>query len=40
MRDPSIARGTDGTFHLMWATNWKGDKGFDYASSKDLMQLF
>ena len=37
MRDPSIARGKDGTFHLVWTTNWKGDKGFGYASSKDLM---
>ena len=30
MRDPSIARGKDGTFHLVWTTNWKGDKGFGY----------
>lgn len=37
MRDPSIARGKDGTFHLVWTTNWKGDKGFGYASSKDLV---
>ncbi|WP_353718473.1 glycoside hydrolase family 43 protein [Dyadobacter sp. 676] len=37
MRDPSIARGKDGTFHLVWTTNWKGDKGFGYASSRDLM---
>jgi hypothetical protein len=37
MRDPSIARGRDGTFHLVWTTNWKGDKGFGYASSKDLV---
>lgn len=39
MRDPSIARGKDGTFHLVWTTNWKGDKGFGYASSKDLVHL-
>jgi hypothetical protein len=37
MRDPSIVRGPDGTFHLVWTTNWKGDKGFGYASSKDLI---
>nr|WP_295923209.1 glycoside hydrolase family 43 protein [uncultured Dyadobacter sp.] len=37
MRDPSIARGKDGTFHLVWTTNWKGDKGFGYASSRDLV---
>lgn len=37
MRDPSIARGADGTFHLVWTSSWKGDNGFGYASSKDLM---
>jgi len=35
MRDPSIARGKDGTFHLVWTTGW-WDKGIGYASSKDL----
>ncbi|UOR03566.1 glycoside hydrolase family 43 protein [Hymenobacter aerilatus] len=37
MRDPSIARGPDGTYHLVWTCGWKGDKGFGYASSKDLV---
>jgi len=37
MRDPSIAQGNDGTFHLVWTSSWKGDKGFGYASSKDLI---
>ncbi|AYQ34564.1 glycoside hydrolase family 43 protein [Runella sp. SP2] len=37
MRDPSIVRGKDGTYHLVWTTSWKGDKGFGYASSKDLI---
>lgn len=37
MRDPSIARGPDGTFHLVWTSSWQGDKGFGYASSKDLV---
>ncbi|WP_231463761.1 glycoside hydrolase family 43 protein [Pedobacter sp. Leaf132] len=37
MRDPSIAQGPDGTFHLVWTCSWKGDKGFGYASSKDLI---
>jgi hypothetical protein len=37
MRDPSIARGSDGTYHLVWTSGWKGDKGFGYASSKDLV---
>ena len=37
MRDPSIAQGPDGTYHLVWTCGWKGDKGFGYASSKDLI---
>jgi hypothetical protein len=37
MRDPSIAQGKDGTFHLVWTSSWKGDKGFGYAHSKDLI---
>lgn len=37
MRDPSIAVGPDGTFHLVWTIAWKGDTGFGYSSSKDLV---
>lgn len=37
MRDPSMVEGPDGTFHLVWTCSWKGDKGFGYASSKDLI---
>lgn len=37
MRDPSIVRGPDGTFHLVWTSGWNTDKGFGYASSKDLI---
>lgn len=37
MRDPSIAKGPDGTFHLVWTSSWKGNAGFGYASSKDLI---
>lgn len=37
MRDPSMVRGKDGTFHLVWTCSWKGDKGFGYANSKDLI---
>lgn len=37
MRDPSITRTPDGTFHLVWTSSWKGDLGFGYASSKDLI---
>ena len=29
--------GPDGTFHLVWTTGWKNDKGFGYAHSKDLV---
>src|SRR5690606_38217834 len=38
MRDPSIVRGPDGTFHLVWTTGWKGTRGFGYACSKDLIR--
>lgn len=37
MRDPSMVQGPDGTFHLVWTCGWKGDRGFGYASSKDLV---
>jgi hypothetical protein len=37
MRDPSMLQGPDGTFHLVWTSSWRGDKGFGYAASKDLM---
>ncbi len=37
MRDPSIVQGPDGTFHLVWTSSWKGDLGFGYADSKDLI---
>ncbi|MGF1925847.1 MAG: glycoside hydrolase family 43 protein, partial [Bacteroidia bacterium] len=37
MRDPSIVQGPDGVFHLVWTCSWKGDRGFGYASSKDLL---
>lgn len=37
MRDPSIEQGPDGTYHLVWTTAWRGDQGFGYASSKDLI---
>ncbi len=38
MRDPSIAKGPDGTYHLVFTSAWKGSKSFGYASSKDLIQ--
>ena len=37
MRDPSLALGFDGTYHLVWTTGWQKDQGFGYASSKDLV---
>ena len=37
MRDPSIVRSADGTYHLVWTSSWKGDQGFGYANSKDLI---
>jgi hypothetical protein len=37
MRDPSMDRGADGTWRLVWTCGWNGDKGFGYASSKDLI---
>jgi hypothetical protein len=37
MRDPSMVHGPDGIFHLVWTSSWRGDKGFGYASSKDLI---
>ena len=37
MRDPSIVKGPDGTFHLVWTSSWRGDQGFGYSSSKDLI---
>lgn len=36
MRDPSIQRTPDGTYHFVWTSSWRGDRGFGYASSKDL----
>ncbi|MDR2814245.1 MAG: glycoside hydrolase family 43 protein [Prevotellaceae bacterium] len=38
MRDPSIARGKDGVFHAVWTSGWRGDKGFGYASSTNLVE--
>lgn len=37
MRDPSITRGPDGTWHLVWTSAWRGNNGFGYSSSKDLV---
>lgn len=37
MRDPSMVQDKQGTFHLVWTSSWRGDKGFGYAASKDLV---
>jgi hypothetical protein len=39
MRDPCLAEGPDGTFHLVWTSGWTADKGriIGYAHSKDLI---
>lgn len=37
MRDPSMVQDKNGIFHLVWTSSWRGDKGFGYASSKDLL---
>ncbi len=37
MRDPSMVQDKNGVFHLVWTSSWRGDKGFGYASSKDLL---
>lgn len=37
MRDPSIARGPDGRFHMVWTTGWF-DKGIGLAHSQDLRE--
>jgi hypothetical protein len=37
MRDPSVLVGPDGIYHVVWTSAWRGDKGFGYASSKDLV---
>lgn len=37
MRDPSVAKGSDDTYHMVWTTSWRGDNGFGYASTKDFI---
>lgn len=36
MRDPSIVRGPDGVYRMVWSSSWS-DLGFGYSSSKDLI---
>jgi hypothetical protein len=39
MRDPCLAEGPDGTFHLVWTSGWTAEKGkiLGHVHSKDLM---
>lgn len=37
MRDPSLALGPDGVFHMVWTTSWGRPPVFGYAESKDLI---
>src|SRR5690349_15598416 len=36
MRDPCVARGPDGTYHMVWTSGW-WEKGIGYASTKDFI---
>ena len=37
LRDPSMIVTPDSTFHLVWTISWRGNTGFGYARSKDLV---
>lgn len=37
LRDPAIAQGPDGTYHLVWTIDWASPAGVGYAHSKDLI---
>jgi beta-xylosidase len=39
MRDPCLARGPDGTFHMVWTCGWTAEngRGIGYARSTDLV---
>ena len=37
LRDPSLLRGPDGVYRLVWTSGWHTDQGFGYASSTDLI---
>ncbi len=36
IRDPSIARGPDGTYHVVWTSGW-WERGIGYASTRDFV---
>jgi len=37
MRDPCLAQGPDGVFHMVWTTGWGQPPVIGYARSKDLL---
>ncbi len=37
MRDPSICQAPDGTFHLVWTTNWFNSPSIGHSTSRDLI---
>lgn len=37
MRDPSVVKGKDSTYHMVWTTDWRGGNGFGYASTTDFI---
>jgi hypothetical protein len=36
LRDPSVARGPDGTYHVVWTTGW-WERAIGYASTRDFV---
>src|SRR5216117_3914509 len=36
IRDPSVARGPDGTYHMVWTAGWT-ENDIGYASTKDFI---
>jgi len=36
IRDPSVARGPDGTYHVVWTSGW-WERGIGYASTRDFI---
>ena len=36
LRDPCVARGPDGTYHMVWTSGW-WEKGIGYASTRDFI---
>ncbi len=37
MRDPSVVKGPDETYHMVWTSSWQNDNGFGYANTKDFI---